>query len=109
MLRKDKLILAASVAACICTGTARADYTDKAAGRITNVLTYDGGHFLITIDPMQQGRCSTYFMVPADVPVDARQMLLSRALIAKSTGELVNIGYDGRTCVNGWYCVHRIG
>jgi hypothetical protein len=88
---------------------ALATYDSNTVGRITNVLTYDDGHFLISLDPMPAGPCSNYFIIGSDVSVDGRQMLLSRALTAYSKGEPINIGYDGHTCVNGWYRVHRIG
>jgi hypothetical protein len=91
------------------TGTGRAVYDSNIAGRITNVLTYDGGNFLITLSVMPDGPCSNYFIVTGDIPADARQMLLARALTAHAQGETINIGYDGHTCVNGWYKVHRIG
>ena len=86
-----------------------ATYDSNTVGRITNVLTYDDGHFLISVDPMPAGPCSNYFVVGSDVAVDGRQMLLSRALTAYSKGESINIGYDGHNCVNGWFRVHRIG
>lgn len=88
---------------------AYATYDSNTVGRITNVLTYDDGHFLVSLDPMPAGPCSNYFIVGTDVAVDARQMLLSRALTAYAKGETIPIGYDGHTCVNGWFRVHRIG
>jgi hypothetical protein len=105
---KKRFSSAISLLVCIAT-PALAEYNDNISARITGVLTYDGGHFLLTMDRMPSGPCSNYFIIPNDVPVDGRQMLLSRSLLAKSTGEAVNIGFDNKTCVNGWYRVHRIG
>ncbi|WP_156025008.1 hypothetical protein [Sphingomonas phyllosphaerae] len=90
-------------------GPVQAEYNSNVVGTITNVLTYDGGHFLFTLSAMPSSPCANYFIVPSDIPVDGRQMLLSRALMAKASGEAINIGYDNKTCVNGWYRVHRIG
>lgn len=90
-------------------GPVRAEYNSNIVGVITNVLTYDGGHFLFTLSAMPSSPCANYFVVPNEIPVDGRQMLLSRALMAKASGEAVNIGYDNKTCVNGWFRVHRIG
>lgn len=96
------------LALCI-SGTAPATYTANFAGVIKDVITYDDSHFLIRLDPMPSGPCSQYFIVTTEVPADARQMLLSRALTAHATGAIINIGYDDSVCVNGWYRVHRVG
>lgn len=98
-----------TLAAITAGGPARAEYNSNIVGVITNVLTYDSGHFLFTLSAMPAGPCANYFVVPGDIPVDGRQMLLSRALVAKASGESINIGYDNKSCVNGWYRVHRIG
>lgn len=108
-MKKRIALFIASVLAISVAPNAYATYDSNTGGRITNVLTYDDGHFLISLDPMPVGPCSNYFIVGADVPVDARQMLLSRALTAYAKGETIPIGYDGHTCVNGWFRVHRIG
>lgn len=100
------ILLLAAIAA---DGPAGAEYNSNISGVITNVLTYDDGHFLLTLSAMPAGPCANYFVVPGDIPVDGRQMLLSRALVAKASGESINIGYDNKACVNGWYRVHRIG
>jgi hypothetical protein len=96
-------------AGLIYAGTSHAAYNDNFTTRITEVLTYDSGLFLIATATMPTGPCSSYWMVPGDVPADARQMLLSRALVAREKGEAINIGYDHETCANGWYRVHRLG
>lgn len=102
-------ISAVAVFLATTSSPSEAEYNSNFVARITSVLTYDDGHFLIALDRMPAGPCSSYFIVSGDVPIDARQMLLSRSLLAKSTGESINIGYDGQTCVNGWYRTHRIG
>ena len=86
-----------------------AEYNNNFTARIVGILTYDDGHFLITLSKMPQGPCNDYFIIPSDVSEDARHMLLSRSLIAKNTNEEINIGYDSKNCINGWYRVHRIG
>lgn len=99
-----------AAAGLICASTSHAAYNDNFTTRITEVLTYDNGLFLIATATMPNGQpCAGYWIVPGDVPADARQMLLSRALIAREKGESINIGYDHETCVNGWYRVHRLG
>lgn len=105
--RCARLIAAAGL---ICAGTSHAAYNDNFTTRITEVLTYDNGLFLIATATMPSGQpCGVYWIVPGDVSADARQMLLSRALIAREKGEPINIGYDHETCVNGWYRIHRLG
>ncbi len=96
-------------AGLVCAGTSHAAYNENFTTRITEVLTYDSGIFLVATATMPTGPCSNYWLVPGDVPADARQMLLSRALLAREKGEAINIGYDHDTCVNGWYRVHRLG
>ncbi len=99
-----------AAAGLICAGTSHAAYNDNFTTRITEVLTYDNGLFLIATATMPNGQpCGRYWIVPGDVQADARQMLLSRALIAREKGEPINIGYDHETCVNGWYRIHRLG
>jgi hypothetical protein len=42
--------------------------------------------------------------------MDTRHQILSRLLLAYSTKETVNIGYDGITCGSGGYIlVYRVG
>lgn len=109
MVRSRVAAAALLAVAGILPHQAVATYDSNTAGRISGVLTYDDGHFLISLSPMPAGPCANYFIVLAEVPADGRQALLSRALTAYSKGESVNIGYDGVTCVNGWFRVHRIG
>lgn len=105
--RCARLIVAAGL---ILASTVQAAYNANFGARITEVLTYDDGHFLIATSDMPKPEiCKTYWVIPGDIPADARQMLLSRALIAREKGETVNIGYDNQTCLNGWYRVHRLG
>lgn len=105
--RCARLIAAAGL---ICAGTSHAAYNDNFTTRITEVLTYDSGVILISTATMPNGQpCGGHWIVPGDVPADARQMLLSRALIAREKGESINIGYDHETCVGGWYRIHRLG
>lgn len=109
MKKSVKGVAIALLAIIAGAGPVNAEYNSNIVGTITNVLTYDGGHFLFTLSAMPASPCANYFVVPNDIPVDGRQMLLSRALMAKANGEPINIGYDNKTCVNGWFRVHRIG
>lgn len=90
------------------TSTTRAEYDSNVVGRLTNVLISRLVIFAHLVDHTRE-IVQLLSIVALKVPIDGRQMLLSRALLAKSTGEMVNIGYDAHTCVNGWYRVHRIG
>lgn len=105
-LKRAAIVFLAAITA---GGPARAEYNSNIVGVIINVLTYDGGHFLFTLSAMPPGPCANYFIVPGDIPVDGRQMLLSRALVAKASGEEINLGFDNKACVNGWFRVHRVG
>lgn len=49
-------------------------------------------------------------IIPGDASMDMRHQILSRLLLAYSTKETVNIGYDGITCGPGGYIlVYRVG
>lgn len=109
MIKIVEIRVLALLASVMAAGPVKAEYNDNLVGIITNILTYDSGQFLFTLSAMPAGACRNYFIVPADLPADARQMLLSRALTAKAGSEAVNIGFDKNTCINGWYRVHRIG
>ena len=44
------------------------------------------------------------------VPADRRHMMYTRVLLAYTSGEGINIGYDGTgTCAEGYIRVERVG
>jgi hypothetical protein len=88
-------------------------YNANIQGVITSVRVYDDGMVLVTLDnqPTSHPVCNpSYFATDATLDPDIRAMLLSRALVAKSSGETVQIGYDNAgNCANGYIRIHEIG
>lgn len=111
MLKANILLLA-----LIMTGSpihAANTYNTNTAHRITHVLTYTyDATILFHAEnmPAIPGCAGNYFVIPNDASLDTRHQILSRLLIAYSTREIINIGYDGVTCGPGGYImVHRVG
>jgi hypothetical protein len=95
---------------------AHAQYTynnNVIADRIVSVITYaHDNSILFNIPNMPQipGCAGHYFVITPDLPTDNRQQLLSRLLVAYSSKEAINIGYDGQTCNSiGYIVVFRVG
>lgn len=92
---------------------AHATYNANINDVISNVRVYDDGLVLLRVQnqPTTHPACNpNYFAIDNTLDPDIRAMLLSRALIAKSSGEITNIGYDGLgSCARGYMRVHQIG
>lgn len=88
-------------------------YNANIQGVITSVRVYDSGSVLLTLNdqPTSHPVCNpSYFAIDSALAPDIRAALLSRALIAKSSGETVEIGYDNTgNCANGYIRLHEIG
>lgn len=82
-------------------------------GKITGVKTYTYTPmilFTVEIPPSLSCQNGKIFELPASLPDNVRQSVLSRLLLAYSTGEAINIGYDAQTCSpNGYIWVGRVG
>ena len=109
---KLKAVLAALMALAV-PAVAHATYNANISGVIVSVVTYDDGLVLFTLQnqPTAHPGCNpNYFAIDPALNPDIKAMLLSRALVAKSSGETLFIGYDGQgSCVSGYIRVHRIG
>lgn len=97
-----------------CSPPVYAGYNANIQGVVTKVLTYtgDGRIFLrLSNQPSSHPQCSTdYFSIDASVSDSVRSQLLARLLVAYSTGEVVNIGYDSQgDCSHGRIRVYRVG
>lgn len=95
-----------------------AKYTANFSGEIKSVLTYPGSTIiLIRIEgmPTSHPKCTlTDFMaIDPSISPESRQLVMSRLLLAYSTKEKVNIGYDKDSnpdsCVGSRMRVYRVG
>lgn len=89
-------------------------YNANLKGVLVEVNVYTDGDYIylkLANQPSSHPTCNpNYFVISDSVPLERRQMLLSRALSAFASKENVNIGYDSLgDCVNGYMRVHRIG
>lgn len=94
--------------------TSQAAYNANMRGEIQGVYVYtDADHIYVILknQPSSHPACNpNYFVIPASVPYERRQMLLSRLLTAYASKEVVNIGYDATgSCANGYIQIHRVG
>ena len=91
-----------------------ADYNANITSKVTLVAVYadiDDIYVRIENQPTSHPGCNpSYFVIDGAIPLQRRQMLLSRLMAAKATQESVNIGYDGTgDCASGYIRVHRVG
>ena len=101
------LLLAASL-------TSNANYNANMSGVVAWVATYADGdsiYFALSNQPSSHPGCSPhYFVITAAVPADRRKAMLTNLLIARTTREAINIGYDNTgDCAEGYIRVHRVG
>ncbi|AUI85898.1 hypothetical protein BS333_05620 [Vibrio azureus] len=94
---------------------ASAGYDKNFQGKVTAVLTYPGStSILIKVEgmPNSHPKCTMFDYIAIDPAIssESRQLVMSRLLLAYSTKETVNIGYDSSTsCVGSRIKVHRVG
>lgn len=108
-----KLKILLSLSLCL-SSSCFAGYNANYRSEITGVYVYSGGDSIyVTLKNKPATECeNTYFVVKSSVPEGRRQMLLSRLLLAFTTKENVNIGYDKEAgdCADGRYVtIHRVG
>lgn len=94
--------------------TSLAAYNANMRGEIQGIYVYtDADHIYVILknQPSNHHACNpNYFVIPASVPYERRQMLLSRLLTAYASKEVVNIGYDATgNCANGYIQIYRVG
>ena len=111
MMKKLLLLL---IFPCI----ANAKYTANFSGEIKAVLTYPGSsEILIRVEGMPNSHptCSLndYMAIDPAISSESRQLVMSRLLLAYSTKEKVNIGYDKEdnsdSCVGNRMKIYRVG
>ena len=107
-------VLVVAALAVVGSSPTLAGYNANMQGVVTNVLTYavDGRIFFrLSNQPSSHPQCaSDYFSIDASVPDTARSQLLSRLLVAYTTGEAITVGYDSQgDCSHSRIRVHRIG
>lgn len=97
---------------------ASAHYTANFSGQVTGVLTYPGSTLiLVSIKgmPTSHPKCTKMGLMAIDPSIssESRQLVMSRLLLAYSTKEPVNIGYDkdsnSDSCVSEYMKIHRVG
>lgn len=107
------IIVLAFVMVSASPAVAANQYTDNMTSRVTEVITYAyDSAILFRVENMPKipGCKGNYLMIPNDAAMDSRHQILSRLLIAYSSKEAVNIGYDGVTCMSsGDIMVYRVG
>lgn len=91
-----------------------AAYNSNISGRVLWVANYmDGDYIYFALDnqPTSHPGCSpTYFVISEDVPQNRRNQALAQLLVARETGNSLNIGYDSSgDCAHGYIRVHRVG
>ena len=92
---------------------ANAVYNDNITGIISHVRVYDTGLVLVRLQnqPTSHPACQPgYFAMDTALDPDIRAMMLSRALVARASGQPINIGYDNAgSCAQGYIRLHQIG
>lgn len=90
-----------------------AGYDAGIQGKIVVLRVYPSGKAFIKLEnqPTSHPSClSDYFAIDSALDPNIRAMLLSRALTAKASGEIVNIGYDSLgDCADNRIRIHAIG
>ncbi len=100
--------------ALVLSANSWATYNANIKGTLTIVALYTDDDFIyLRTDNMPESHptCKTnYFVISDDIPLERRQMLLSRLMMAYASKEEVNIGYDkDGNCIHGYMRVHRAG
>jgi hypothetical protein len=100
--------------ALVASPNAIAVYNANMTGVVTSVWSYtefDLIYFQLSTQPSTHPSCDAWaFVIPSDVPADRRKALFARLMMAKATGETINIGYDNAgDCADGRIRVHRVG
>lgn len=88
-------------------------YNTNGSFVVASVATYtetDSIYVSVTAPPAHAACNNSFFVIPGATPVERRKALLARLLVAKSTGETLNFGYDATgDCAEGYVRLHRVG
>ncbi len=89
-------------------------YNANIQGVVTGVWTYDDRDSIyvhLDTQPTSHPTCNPlYFVIDPSLSADRRHMMHARLLLAYSSGEVINIGYDNAgNCVEDYIRVHRVG
>lgn len=108
------LSAAIGISTLFVSSNASAVYNANMSGVVTAVWTYtehDTIYFQLSTQPATHPSCEPWaFVIPSEVPADRRKALLARLMMAKATGETINIGYDNAgDCADGRIRAHRVG
>jgi hypothetical protein len=114
MAKTRSFSVALGLAAVLFSSNASAVYNANMDGVVVAVWTYtenDSIYFQLSNQPATHPSCESWaFVIPSIVPVDRRKALFARLMVAKLTGETINIGYDNMgDCADGRIRVHRVG
>ncbi len=96
------------------TSLTHADYNANMTGVITQLLTYAGSQtilFALNNQPSSHPSCNHYyFSLGSDIDDASRSRTYARLMVAYTTGERVNIGYDNAgSCADGYIRAYRVG
>ena len=109
MIRK----LLIGMLAALAPAAAFATYNANGAFVIAGILTYadsDSIYVVVTAPPAHSGCNNAHFVISGAIPADRRKAMLARLLLAKASGEVLNLGYDATgDCAEGYIRVHRVG
>lgn len=109
MIRK---LLMAALAAMI-PASAFAVYNTNGGFIVTAVATYtdtDSIYINVSSPPAHSACNNSYFVVSGSIPLERRKAILAQLLIARTTRETINFGYDATgDCAESYIRVHRIG
>lgn len=114
-MKKGKLFSTAlGLALVLAEPFAHAAYNANMSGTVTSVVTYtEADYILFRLDnqPSSHPTCNpNYCIIAAVVSADRRKAILSRLLLAKASGEVINIGHDNASeCSSGYIQVSRVG
>ena len=104
-MNKTRLFIMLVTLGLCFTQISNAGYNANMKGIVTAVVTYAGGghiYFRLHNQPTSHPLCKTdYFAIHSGTPPDSLGRMLSRLLIAYTTGETVNID-----CHNAGDCAH---
>jgi hypothetical protein len=110
VVKKLLVLILASVA----SSTSWAVYNANYSGAIVSLMAYaESGSIYIQLanQPSGTGCNSGYFVIDSTLPLERRKTMYARLLLAKASGESVNIGYDNvpGNCADGFLRIHRVG
>jgi hypothetical protein len=113
-MKKRQLVFLSLATVSFGSTSTFATYNANMSGVVTDVLTYtDADYVFFRLDnqPASHPACNpNFFVLSASLPAERRKQILVRLLVAKTSGESINVGYDNTgDCTDGYIHVHRVG